>query len=300
MITAIQLHKENPELFREAIRFTAAETGFASRLIEKDYFCSVVLQYLAALDSPLIFKGGTLLAKVHASFYRLSEDLDFSISTHTSAARKERSQSIAPIKAAMQRLADQIADLRIERPLTGSNGSTQYNAEVSYPSALADQRETIRIEIGLREPTLTGIHAGKARTLLLNPVRAVPLIPAFPIACLSYQEAMAEKLRAALCRREVAIRDFFDIDDAVRSARFDAQDATLLKLLQDKVAAEGTGPVDVSSQRLQQLATQLDAQLRPVLRSQDFEQFDLNRAFDTVATVAHAIGQRPESIRRPA
>jgi hypothetical protein len=41
---AIRLHKENPALFQEAIRFTAAETGFAPRLIEKDYYCSVLLE----------------------------------------------------------------------------------------------------------------------------------------------------------------------------------------------------------------------------------------------------------------
>ena len=57
---AIRLHQENPRLFLEAIRFTAAETGFIPRLIEKDYFCSVVLEDLAILNSPLTFKGGNL------------------------------------------------------------------------------------------------------------------------------------------------------------------------------------------------------------------------------------------------
>lgn len=290
---AIGLHKENRALFQEAIRFTAAETGFVPRFIEKDYLCSILLQDLASFDSPLVFKGGTLLAKVHASFYRLSEDLDFSISTAPDATKKTRSQSVAPIKAAIEQLPHRVAEFRIESPLTGSNSSTQYNAEVSYPSALADQRETIRIEIGLREPTMVETHAGKARTLLLNPVRGTPLVPEFPIASLSYQETMAEKLRAALCRREVAIRDFFDIDHAVRHAGFNAQDTALLQLLRRKLAVEGTGPVNVSPQRLEQLVAQEESQLRPVLRSRDFEQFELNRAFDTVATVAHTVGTMP-------
>jgi Nucleotidyl transferase AbiEii toxin, Type IV TA system len=88
----------------------------------------------------------------------LSEDLDFSISTGREATKKTRSQSVALIKAAIERLTDRLAELRVEIPLTGSNGSTQYNAEVSYPSSLADQRETIRIEIGLREPTMIETH----------------------------------------------------------------------------------------------------------------------------------------------
>jgi hypothetical protein len=61
----IRWHEEDPALFHEAIRFTAAETGFIPRLIEKDYFCSVLLEYLAAGSEALIFKGGTCLAKVH-------------------------------------------------------------------------------------------------------------------------------------------------------------------------------------------------------------------------------------------
>src|SRR5690606_23171455 len=104
---------------------------------EKDYFCSVVLEDLAALNTSLIFKGGTLLAKVHSGFYRLSEDLDFSISTGALATRKSRSASVAAIKPAISSLAERLPGMRIETPLTGSNGSTQYNAIVSYQSVLA-------------------------------------------------------------------------------------------------------------------------------------------------------------------
>ena len=81
---------EDPARFREAIRFTAAETLFLPRLIEKDYFCTLLLGYLSASDGSLVFKGGTCLAKVHAGFYRLSEDLDFAIPTSLSASRSER------------------------------------------------------------------------------------------------------------------------------------------------------------------------------------------------------------------
>jgi hypothetical protein len=39
----LEIHADTA-LFREALRFTAAETGFISRLIEKDYFCTLLLQ----------------------------------------------------------------------------------------------------------------------------------------------------------------------------------------------------------------------------------------------------------------
>ena len=38
---------EDVALFREAVRFTAAESGFVPRLIEKDYFCTLLLAYLS-------------------------------------------------------------------------------------------------------------------------------------------------------------------------------------------------------------------------------------------------------------
>ena len=78
---------EDPDLFREALNFTAVRSGFVARLIEKDYYSTVLLVHLAASDPRLAFKGGTCLAKVHAGFYRLSEDLDFAISLPTMTSR---------------------------------------------------------------------------------------------------------------------------------------------------------------------------------------------------------------------
>lgn len=73
----ITVHQDLP-LFRQAVGYTAANTGFSARLIEKDYFCSILLVYLSgASDGRMIFKGGTALAKIHTEFYRLSEDLDY-------------------------------------------------------------------------------------------------------------------------------------------------------------------------------------------------------------------------------
>ena len=39
---------EDPEFFKAAVSFTAKETTFSPRLVEKDYFCTVLLEYLAA------------------------------------------------------------------------------------------------------------------------------------------------------------------------------------------------------------------------------------------------------------
>jgi len=53
----------DPDFFRAAVTFTAQRTAFSPRLIEKDYFCTVLLEYLASMSETLIFKGGTCLAQ---------------------------------------------------------------------------------------------------------------------------------------------------------------------------------------------------------------------------------------------
>ncbi len=126
--------------------------------------------------------------------------------------------------------------------------------------------------------------------MLLNPINGRPLVDAFPVSCLSYREAMAEKLRAALTRRDVAIRDFFDVDYAVRDRALEISDGALLDLVRRKVLVPGTAPVDVSPDRVGQSRGQLEVELRPVLREQDFAQFDLERAVEIVRSVARQLG----------
>ncbi len=94
--------------FLSAVEYTAGLTGFNPTLIEKDYLCSLVLMYLyQERDFELTFKGGTLLAKVYAGFYRLSEDLDFSFSISPEAKRKERSNKIKPYKSVVNDISNQ-------------------------------------------------------------------------------------------------------------------------------------------------------------------------------------------------
>lgn len=100
---------------------------------------------------------------------------------------------------------------------------------------------------------------------------------------------MAEKVRAALCRRDVAIRDFFDVDHAVQGRGLDVTDGEFLELVRRKLSAPGTAAPDVSVDRMRLLQPQLEAELRPVLRARDFETFDLQRAIGTVREVSQQL-----------
>ena len=285
----IRLHLD-PDMFREALNFTAAETAFLSRLIEKDYFSTVLLQYLSSLSNELVFRGGTCLAKVHAGFYRLSEDIYYVISTPIDSTRRQRSRSVEWMKEALGDIENQLDVIHLITPVTGANNSTQYTAVIGYQSILNRQEEKLKIEVGLREPLLTPSIVSSAQTLLRNPVSGQAMVPAVKVMTIAKLEALAEKVRAALTRREVAIRDFFDVDYFIHRLGVDMEDMELISLVRKKLTMPGNDPVDISPKRLAELRLQLDSQLKPVLRAQDFVVFDLDRAFTTVARIAAAVG----------
>ena len=280
-------HHHDAAFFTEAIAFTAARLGFVPALIEKDYFCSVVLAQLGDTSTgTLVFKGGTCLTKVHAGFYRLSEDLDFTIPMAVDARRAVRSRRIEPVKQALTDLFKAMPELREEDALRGANNSTQYVGSLSYESLLQRRRETIKIEISLREPLLQPAVSHGAATILLNPLSRQSLIAPVRIVCIAKREALAEKFRAAMTRREPAIRDYFDIDYAVRKGEIDPSEEIWLQMVRRKLAVPGNEPVDVSEARLKMLRSQLEPFLKPVLRIREFQEFDLDRAFKIVADVA--------------
>ena len=120
-------YHERPEVFRQAIDFTEASTGFNARLVEKDYYCSLVLRQLdEAFRQGLVFKGGTSLSKVHTDFYRLSEDLDFAISMETDAPKSVRRERINPLKELIDGLPERLSGVQLTEPLGGHQRSRQY------------------------------------------------------------------------------------------------------------------------------------------------------------------------------
>jgi predicted nucleotidyltransferase component of viral defense system len=283
---------EDAVLFREAINFTAAQTGFSPHLIEKDYFCTLLLAHLtAAPSSPLVFKGGTCLAKIHAGFYRMSEDLDFVIPVDSTCRRLDRKRQAAVLKDILPPITMHEPSLAIAQSFLGANQSRQYVACVSYASLIQDRKNTIKIEVGLREPLITPAETGSARTALLDPISAVSLVAAISVPCISKSEAFAEKFRAALTRREVAIRDFYDIDYGVTRLGIRATDTEMVQLVREKIAIPGNDPVNVSELRMSSLRGQLKTRLRPVLRQSDFDEFDLDRAMSTVLQIAEALAE---------
>ena len=273
--------------FRAALRSAEARTHFSARLIEKDYYCSLVLSALeASFAEGLVFKGGTSLSKVHADFFRLSEDLDFAVSISPDARRSARRAAVDPFKRHVESLCDRMPWFRVETPLTGHDDSRQYNGQLSYGSVITGEPENLKIEIALREEVIHPTEERLAKTILTDPQTGASSTPPIRVRVLTFRETYAEKIRAALTRREPAIRDFFDVDSAVRLGALALDAPAFLQLVARKLAASAQDPVDLSPGRIVRLRAQIETQLRPVLRQVDYEGFDLDRVVQVLLRAA--------------
>lgn len=283
------LPHENPDVFRDSIQYTAARTGFPADLIEKDYFCSLVLAYLYGGEGSgnLVFKGGTALNKVHLGFYRLSEDLDFSVPVEVDSSRGDRRRAKAAVEKRIGDLTGALPSLSFKKPWTGANNSTQYLAEVAYRSVISGAPGRIKIEAGLREP----VHAVVTRDalcLLLDPTSGQAAVLPVPVRTMGLEEALAEKARAAFARLAPAIRDLFDLWHAHQARALPMDDARFIRLVRAKLAVPGNAPAAVSPQRREAYRAQIETILRPVLRPVDFARFNFDEAWGLV----EALGRR--------
>jgi len=278
--------------FQEAVLFTAAKTGFDPALVEKDYFCSLVLSYLySSLSDSLIFKGGTALNKVHVGFYRLSEDLDFSIAMSLESTRSQRSKAMEPAKKIFAELPARLSGLKMASPISGRNNSLQYIGEVGYPS-IFQETGVIQIEVGLREPTLLDTKVLDAATLLLSPADEKSLIEAIPVRVYDARETIAEKLRALFCRREPAIRDLFDVSHMIEKSILNPEDEEILELARRKMAVPGNDFIGMTPERVVLLKEQVDNELWPVLQEKVHREFNIEESLHQTAKIE-------ERIRKP-
>ena len=282
-------HDADPDIFREALSYSEAVTGFTASLIEKDYYCSLILHHVFDRDTPLVFKGGTCLSKVYADFYRLSEDLDLVIPVAVDTPRNQRRSEMNPIKGIFDELPEAIPGIAVSQAFRGHNESRQYIGYLEYDSNVMDKHERIKIEIGIREPLLLPSLTGETRTIVVNPFSGRPLLPAFTVQAMGMKEAYAEKVRAALSRKEPAIRDLFDLFHAVRKMKLDLDDHDFLIMVKQKLNVPGNTPVDISLEHKRELNRQLESQLRPVLRPADFDSFNMNEAFELIGRIAEAV-----------
>ena len=232
------LHHDKNE-FIKILGRVSAQTGFPYRLLEKDYYLTVILSQInEKLSFDLIFKGGTCLNKIYHSYYRLSEDLDFSLRLpQDNTTRGMRRKAIKPIKESIQAFAESLEMIIDEPEKAGHNESTQYIYYFSYDSIVLNKKEKVKIEIGLRYNPVLPVEKKKINHIFLHPFTGEPLFEGGTIICLALKELMAEKMRAAATRINIAPRDFFDLGYFLK-AGFNFTDMEFLDIFKKKIAED--------------------------------------------------------------
>ena len=276
------LHNNRDDFLR-VLENTSARTGFPLLLIEKDYYLTVILSGIHTLSNDLVFKGGTCLNKVYFSYYRLSEDLDFTLRLPTDPpSRAVKQKGIKPIKTGILSYV-QSFDMRIRNlDRVGFNESSQYIFEIDYDSIVLEKSQSIKLEIGLRHnPTLPTVLR-KINHPFLHPFTGKPLFEGGDVTCLDLKEIVAEKMRATATRLKIAPRDFYDLGFLIKSG-FNFQDKQLWKLFSTKLGEDGfdTDPSQYrvnlgrSQEEIEQMSSRIEAELLAVLTADEQKSFHL-------------------------
>jgi predicted nucleotidyltransferase component of viral defense system len=279
------LHR-NKDDFVRTLNQVAMQTGFLLPLVEKDYYLTLVLSRLHELSPDLVFKGGTCLNKIYFSYYRLSEDLDFTMLLPSDrATRAARRRCIEPVKERIEAFAAQF-DMRIDDSgEAGHNESRQYIYYLLYRSAVLPVESKVKVEIGLRFNPICPPERKRVQHGFLHPFTGQPLFDTQEVLCLDLKEAIAEKMRAAATRETIAPRDFYDIDYVIRNG-FDVTEPEVMTLFQRKLA-EDEADTDLSRYRInlgrstdeiRDMGGRIEEELYEVLTPDERGRFDLDAA----------------------
>lgn len=164
----------------------------------------------------------------------------------------------------------------------GFNNSTQYVFNISYPSFITGKDENIKLEISLRQTPVDKPVHNVITHFYKDPFPGDDLIPENKILSLTLDEAVAEKLKAAITRKDVAIRDYYDLW-FISETKFDFKGRHFLsifkkKLEEEKYKANYSHNFGLAQRSIELLYKQIETELIPVIRTG--ESFNLDKVFE--------------------
>ncbi|MEI8364329.1 MAG: nucleotidyl transferase AbiEii/AbiGii toxin family protein [archaeon] len=199
----------------------SSKNGYSLAVIEKDYYLTQILLELSVnpiLD--IVFKGGTCLNKYYLGYYRMSEDLDFiynvDLSKSTNRSIKVKSESIRKLfYTLLTKLNLETSDelgLGWEK-ITDNKSKRILNLKIitKYKSIITERKERLIIEISFRGKLVLKPKNRKIIHLFYDAINNPILDSNKKIICIDLVENIAEKYRALITRKNIAVRDIFDI-----------------------------------------------------------------------------------------
>lgn len=262
--------------------------NFSAVLLEKDFWLTVILIYIANELPELRFKWWTCLNKIYYPYYRLSEDLDFTfpIDEEIVDSNNKRIKFSRKIREKIKRIAtltwweinpDSVQHKKALWLKDLRNKEHSYLKYVlKYPSTYTDELQTIKIELTYTPKQYFDSKYETIKFIFINPITETPLFKEQKIQCLAIEEMVTEKCRAALTRRTPAIRDFFDLW-YLQNQWIDifANKDVIVKKCEEISELKRT-----SFWSYEELNKQIDSELKPVLQKES--NFDLKAIYDEI------------------
>lgn len=142
----------------ELIETTYQLTGISTGLIEKDYYITRLISYLAKTHNnhfKMIFGGGTSLAKAYRITKRMSEDIDFKVIQHNTSeilTTKKHRAEFSNYRKNIITVLENIGFTCTPQPTEGRN--THVKIHVDYPAIFPKDkraREYILLELTISD-----------------------------------------------------------------------------------------------------------------------------------------------------
>ncbi len=218
----MKLHN-NSTLFKDAVKFTAAQKNIKDIYVEKDYWVTFVLYnlYKSQLGKEIVFKGGTALSKCYHIIERFSEDIDLIILKDKSQSDHYLKKKLKEITSAVTKLLPEIE----EKEITHRVGMVRKTAH-TYPKAFKGEfgqiRDTIIVEatrLGHHEPYETKKVASYIYEMMLSTnqeklAKQYGLLP-FNVLALDIKRTLCEKIMS-LVRFSYTENAIEDLNNKIR------------------------------------------------------------------------------------
>ena len=206
-------------------------------IIEKDFYLTLFLSEISrsiygSSKSPLsklAFKGGTLLARTHLNYHRISEDLDFTFLENEKLNKLSSKQRKKTITAFTNELAEEIYKISKKFNLDFSANKKDkkyckvmdrkkvYTFRVYY-SPVYGTEESIKFEVNFNDELIYPVLFDDIKHLFdselikdLEFAEGIKIQIRKNIPCYDIREIAGEKIRAILTRPAIKERDFLDL-----------------------------------------------------------------------------------------
>ena len=208
------------DLKEELIRLSD-KINFSPQGLEKAYHLTRILHKISERKiKDLVFKGGTCLNKCYLGFYRLSEDLDFVFNKDVKALSKIQIKKI--LDELRRKMFEALNELDMEtnkelgkgwKMLTSKKEPKIVGLEIitEYNSLIDNSIQTIKIEISFRNKLINPTKTRSIHHEFIDALGKPILKENVEIEVIDLAENFAEKFRALVTRKNIAIRDIYDI-----------------------------------------------------------------------------------------